>query len=222
MVAMVLLGCGQEAGEGPFMETLHVTSQLTHQQAQMTKLSWATQAACKDRRLLLKHLADIETQRAATVQLQKQAEAYRKASEQDTKVLRPEVQHIEARTFDLLGEHQEMVDKSSEDVQYNEVSTKKLHNLPLAKQGELEETFQKKDLLLVEQGELEETSQKKDLLLVEQGELEETSQKKDLLLVEQGELEETSQKKDLLLVEQGELEETFQKDDLLLVDLSKS
>ncbi|XP_062383552.1 uncharacterized protein LOC134071004 [Sardina pilchardus] len=96
--------CGEEAGQGPFMESIQVISQLTYQQAQMKKLAQATQAASEDRKLLLKHLSDIETQRAATIQLQKQAEAYQKKAQlPTTSVLqsglmqRPDVKAPEAK-----------------------------------------------------------------------------------------------------------------------------
>ncbi|XP_041937448.1 uncharacterized protein LOC121698965 isoform X1 [Alosa sapidissima] len=184
--------CGEEAGQGPLTESIRVTSQLMHQQAQMKKLIQATQAASEDRKMLLKHLDDLKTQRASTIQLQKQAEVYRKeaqmsesvvetsvlqpgqmqrtdlkvpeaklvspaasAPDQDTKVLYSEVQDTEDQTFEqdlslkvAMGEHQEKVDKSSyENDKYEELSTKDLYDLLLAKQGELEEIFQKNGTL---------------------------------------------------------------------------
>ncbi|XP_041936859.1 uncharacterized protein LOC121698642 isoform X3 [Alosa sapidissima] len=86
--------CGEEAGQDPLTESFRVTSQLMHQQAQMKKITQAIQAASEDRKLLLKHLTDLETQRASIIQLQKQAEAYRKAAQMsesvvETSVLQP-------------------------------------------------------------------------------------------------------------------------------------
>ncbi|XP_041936858.1 uncharacterized protein LOC121698642 isoform X2 [Alosa sapidissima] len=128
--------CGEEAGQDPLTESFRVTSQLMHQQAQMKKITQAIQAASEDRKLLLKHLTDLETQRASIIQLQKQAEAYRKAAGQDTKVLHTEVQDAEDQTFEhdlslkvAMGEHQEMADKSSyNSVKYEEISTKCARN----------------------------------------------------------------------------------------------